>query len=148
MNFFLWSKGVERAVKDVRAHAESPENWYRPGLTPPPGESPLYQVHAGTVRVVFSWTVMPPSSNPQHPPAGSLLRHMTVSVHGEGRYPRPEVIWTLAHHFGFTGATPDESGLCRQIAPGWVLDKDETDKCIILQEIVEGVMDVPPPSAA
>lgn len=149
MNLFLWGKDVERAVHQVRAHAEKRENWYRLGISPcPPGDDAFFTVWSLTTKAVFSWTVVGLSSDPRHPPPGTVLRHLTVSVYGENRYPLPEVCFTLAHHFGFTGATPDSTGLYRVPAPTWMIAKDDDEQCIVIQEIVVGVTDATPPSAA
>ena len=145
--FFVWDKDVQEAVRRVREHAEKPANWYRVGaMTGLPGEDPRFVVRSGTTKAVFTWTVTGRSWNPRHPPAGSVLRHLTVSVQGDGRYPRTEVCWTLAHHLGFTGASPDDQGLCHKPAPLWALGKDDDDQCIIVQQLVEGVTGAPPPS--
>jgi hypothetical protein len=138
VNIFVWGKDVERAVSEVREYAERQENWYRPGAdAEPPGKDANYVVWAGTIRAVFSWTVAP----------FGVLRHLTVSA-GEGKSPRPEACWTIAHYFGFTGAPPAEHGLFRHPGPEWLFDIDNTseEKCIVIQQLVEGASDAPAPS--
>lgn len=138
MNFFLWSKDVERAVKDVREHAERRENWYRPGPGATiPGSDARHIVWAGTTRAVFSWSVGP----------SGVLRHLSLSA-GEGKAPRLEGCWTIAHYFGFTGAPLAQHGLFLQPGPDWMVwvDNDANEKCLVIQQLVEGVTDEPAPS--
>lgn len=83
----------------------------------------------GTVKIVFSWT--------KH--QGRLFRHLSVSTGSEGKFPDPRIVWTIAHHCGFTGGTPD--------GQEFVFEKADTWKCapqdggIIV--VVEDVKDPP-----
>lgn len=147
VEIFVWAKDVERAVRKVREHAEKRENWYRLGITQAlPGDDAFHVVWSGTTKAVFTWTVVGRSWDPRHPPAGSILRHLTVSVRGENRYPYPDVCYTFAHHFGFTGSTVEESGLCRVPGPTWVMGQDAHDQCVVIQQLLQGVTDAPLPS--
>jgi hypothetical protein len=128
-NVFFWTPQILEAVLELRAHAEKPENWYRPNNgAVAPGNNQRFVVWAGTTRAVFTWTVAP----------FGVLRHLSVSVRGEGRYPMPMVVYTLAHHFGFTGATVDEGGFAEQPGP-WqeAIDKDVDERCHVVQELVQ-----------
>lgn len=124
-NVFVWTPKIQAAVRRVRKHAEKPANWYRPGQAVP-GNNPAFVVYAGTTRAVFTWTVAP----------FGVLRHMTVSVNGEGRYPLPVCVFTLAHHFGFTGATLAPSGFVHEIGP-WQMQVDKGERCVVVQELVQ-----------
>lgn len=126
-NLFLWTPRIRDAVLAVRARAEQPENWYRPtNGAAPPGNTPEFVIWAGTTRAVFTWTVVP----------FGVLRHLSVSVRGESQYPLSIVVFTLAHHCGFTGATADEAGLVHQPGP-WRMAVDKDEKCVVVQELVQ-----------
>lgn len=135
-NHFKWDESVRAEVARVRAFAESSGHWYRPGSgAPAPGHDDSHVVMAGTNRAVFSWTVVPEGTRGHQ--TGLVLRHLSVSVEGEGRYPLPLAVWTLAHHFGFTGASPDSTCLVWQQPSHWVFAPDEKEQCITVQEPIE-----------
>lgn len=144
MGFFLWTADVARAVKEVREYAEKPENWYRvhPGAKIP-GDDRNFVVYAGTMRAVFTWTVAPLTWRPG---PGAVIRHLTISA-TRNLYPRPEVCWTFAHYFGFTGAMDERHGLFMQANPDWFFNVDKDERCSVIQQIVAGVKDAPRASA-
>ncbi len=117
--------GAEARAREIVKFASQPENWYRVGETKVvPGDRSEYVLRSGTVRAVFTWTYVPK--------ADVLFRHMTVSTNG-GRAPHPAIVWTLAHMFGFTGATLVQ-GVVETPAATWVADVDPKEKCIVVQE--------------
>jgi len=83
-------------LERLRAFAMAPGNWYRPHVSPVPGDNPAFRVQSGTMRIVFTWTV--------DPNRGQILRHLSVSTMGRGKLPNPVVAYTVAHLLGFTGA--------------------------------------------
>lgn len=129
--FFLTDAVLARA-KEVVAFAEKQANWYYPGIPgrTVPGDIPDHILESGTTRAVFSWT-----KHPEH--EDIILRHMSVSVKRKGRYPRPLVVWTIAHLFGFTGAEPNDVGVVIKPAPTWKMASDETEHTVVVQESIE-----------
>ena len=117
----------------LREFAENPKNWYELGenLEPPfvPGDRPEYVLKTEFgFRVVFTITHVP-SHRPQP------FRHMTISVPGENQ-PNPTVVFTIAHHLGFTGAVTTD-GVATE--PGkWGIAANREDDCITVQEPYEG----------
>lgn len=130
MNILFLTKDTEARAKEIAVYAAKPGNWYRPGETLTlPGEHPEYVLVSGTIRAVFTWTRATKSL---------VIRHMSVSVQG-ANYPNPLTVWTLAHMFGFTGAKPDEHGLVHQPANTWGCFVDKDERCVVVQEKIEGV---------
>jgi hypothetical protein len=78
-------------------------------------------------RVVFTIT-----HAPEHKP--QPFRHLSISVPGKD-YPNPMVVFTIAHHLGFTGATVEDDVAT---APGkWGMATDDKEHCIVVQEPYE-----------
>ena len=79
----------------------------------------------GTVRAVFSWTVID----------GGVLRHLSVSSLVGSGVPHPTIILTLAHYFGFTGAT---GAFVSEPPDDWELGIHEHEACAVVAQRVEG----------
>lgn len=90
------------AVGRLRAFAEDRAHWYYPWVQGLPGENPGYVLDAGTLRIVFTWTVI------DHPETSGVFRHLSVSTRmgapGSERLPNQIMTYTVAHLLGFTGA--------------------------------------------
>jgi len=129
MTVFLLTPEVRERAREVAAFARAEANWYRPGDCRLPGDIPGHVLVSGSVRAVFSWTVAPHERG--------LFRHLSVSVRREGRYPLPQVVWTLAHLLGFTGASPGEGGLVEDPAAAWAFDVNEEESTAVVVERVE-----------
>ena len=129
---FRLTPAVVARAKEIVAFAEMQKNWYYPGVPGQalPGDNPEHVLKSGTTRAVFSWT-----RHPEHEDV--ILRHMSVSVQRKGRYPRPIVVWTIAHLFGFTGAEPNDVGVVIKPAPTWQMASDETKHTVVVQESIE-----------
>jgi hypothetical protein len=94
MGVLLLGAELEAEVRRVREHAEKPENIYRLG-GPLPGDNPAFVIRNGTYRIVFSLT---------QGPGTSVFRHLSVSTVRRGADPNIQIVCTLCHRFGFTGA--------------------------------------------
>jgi hypothetical protein len=123
-SIFIMGPQLIETARRVREYAEKPEHWYRPEIHPPPGDNQAYVVVAGTIRAVFSWTRAP----------DRLLRHMTIST--QQNYPQPVIVWTMAHHLGFTGVVPDQNDLVWTPGPDWLFQRDQGEKCVIVQQLI------------
>jgi hypothetical protein len=124
-SFFDMGPAFQAEIRRVREHAEKPENLYRPGSSvPPPGDDPRFCFTSGTYRVVYSLTQAPTL----------VIRHMSISTLRKGSYPQPLVVWTTAHHLGFTGATVDQHGVVSEPAPEWGFYTDESWPCLVVQQ--------------
>ncbi len=110
----------------LREFAEKPENWYAIGRTTVvPGDQPGYSFMSEFgFRVVFTIT-----DAPDHIP--QLFRHLSISVPSKD-YPNPVVVYTIAHHLGFTGAIVKDDIATE---PGrWGMAIDDKEHCIVVQE--------------
>jgi hypothetical protein len=129
---FLLTGEITARAKEIAEFASKPVNWYRVGDPLIPGNVAAHVLVSGTTRAVFSWTV-----HPDH--EGLVLRHLSVSVRREGALPLPEVVFTLAHLFGFTGANPQsEAGIVTKPAPTWQMAVNEDENTIVVQEAIKG----------
>lgn len=119
---------AQTAAAIIAEHAAKPENWYRPGQSPIPGDLPSHVLLLpGGIRAVFSWTVAPKD----------VRRHLSISVVGAPQaFPAPVIAWTLAKCFGFTGAKVESSGVVLQPARSWVFLADREEHCVVVQEVV------------
>jgi len=93
-----------------------------------PGDRPEYVLRTETgYRVVFTITHAP-GFRPEP------FRHMTISIPGES-YPHEDVVMTMAHQLGFTGAEADGDIVTR---PGpWRIGIDEDERCVVVQQTYE-----------
>lgn len=103
------------AIARLRAYAEARANWYYPGVQGLPAENPRYVLDSGTLRIVFTWTVV----------EVGVFRHLSVStrmqVPGVEKLPNRILTYTIAHHLGFTGALI--SGVTAvEPGPTWMID--------------------------
>lgn len=126
---FIIDDNFKARCARLREFAEKPENWYRfPGSDFAPGQRPEYVIETPFgFRVVFSIT---------HAPRQSPVpaRHLTISVPGHN-FPNVAVVFTVAHHLGFTGAEVVDDVA---VAPGkWMFARDETEGCVVVQEPYE-----------
>src|SRR5262245_23261458 len=96
-------------ARRVRAHAEKPANYFRPGRMRVPGDDPRFIFSAGHYRFVFSLTMVPPAE---------VLRHLSVSTLLPGAPHDPFLLWTAAGLLGFTGA-PTSRGTALGPGPDW-----------------------------
>lgn len=131
MSYFLITPELKDDLRRCREYAEAPDHWYRPGPDAvPPGDIPEHVFNSGTVRAVFSWTLIKEKT----------YRHLSVSTGAPGRYPLPVVVFTLADMFGFTGGTRTEDGVVKTPAQGWGMQADQQYECIV---VVQEVPDLP-----
>jgi hypothetical protein len=123
---FEIGKHIQQQAAKIAEYAADPDHWYKVGEVDwIPGDLAEYVLISGDTRAVFTWTHI----------FGSLIRHMTVSVSTPKKYPTPEVVWTLAHYFGFTGAKPeDQFQLVKEPAPDWNVGINENEGCIVVQQ--------------
>lgn len=121
---FFMTPEVEADARRVRAHAEKPENIYRPGRMPPPGDNPAFVMMNGTYKIVFSLTQTP----------NGVIRHLSVSTSAKGRLPLPVAVWTVAHLLGFTGASPDERQVVSEPGPTWGCYVEDDAPCVVVQQ--------------
>jgi hypothetical protein len=126
MGILFLNEGVEQRIFDIVAHASNPLHWYRPGKSDwVPGDKPEYVLLSGDTKAVFSWTE-----------TTAVFRHLSVSVRTPGKYPDLTVVWTLAHKFGFQGATPDKDGFVHKPSPTWGCGSSQAHECVTLIEQV------------
>ncbi len=123
---------AKKRAAEIAEFASQPDNWYRIGVSPfVPGDRKEYVLKSGDHTAVFTFTMVP---------LGKVYRHMTVSVPRKGKFPQPLAVWTLAHYFGFTGATVNPyTDTVAEPAEGWAADTNEEQGCIVVQQEVEGV---------
>lgn len=134
MTEFLFNESIKQLCTKVRSHAEKPENWHYIVDSSVPGIKREHVLQSLDVQACFSWEVL---SDMQ------VLRYLSVSIKAwhdgdKTRYARPEVVWTLAHHLGFTGATPDPELLDIVLNPSktWVFGLNEDEGTVCVQEEV------------
>lgn len=99
MDILDMGPAFKAAVARLRAFAEARANWYYPGVQAIAGDNPGYVLDAGTLRIVFTWTVI------EHE---GVFRHLSVSTRMQSpesqRLPNQIMTFTVAHLLGFTGA--------------------------------------------
>jgi len=128
MAVVLLNPKVKEWAKKIVAHAEQSDNWYRPGSGSLPGDDPAHVLHTGTVRAVFSWT--------SDPKTDRVYRHLSASVVGKVAFPAPEVVWTLARLFGFTGGELEGEAVTKP-DDSWRAGINEAEKTIVLVQEVK-----------
>lgn len=97
--------------------ASRPENLYRPGMGPVPGDVPGYVRHIDSYRVVFTLT--------------EVDRHLSVSIPAPpGRLPHPYALFTIATWCGFTGGQIVE-GVTVEPGADWVVGPNECERCAV-----------------
>jgi hypothetical protein len=130
MLIFPLNAEVVGFAQRIAKYSEHEDHWYRPAAgDPPPGDRPEHVMTVGDVRAVFSWT---------EDPKDGVFRHLSVSIRGEGNWPPPVLVWSLANMFGFTGANADETGVVKDRAKGWAIDVNDEEQCIVVIERVRG----------
>lgn len=127
MGVFILTTDFKDSAKQCREYAEERSHWYEPGPgVTPPGHRSRHVLESGTIRSVFSWTKE----------GDRLYRHLSVTTTGEGRYPAPIVIWTLAHLLGFTGVMEQEDGFVHKPGEDWQFALHQLeDSVVVAQEI-------------
>jgi hypothetical protein len=127
---FIQLDFAKERAEQIRTFAENPDNWYRAfqSSAKVPGLHDEYVLESGTIRAVFSWTLVPD---------GDIFRQMTVSSKNPGKWAQPLIVWTLAHYFGFTGATTNEHDLVEEAASSWQVQMVEEESCVMVVEKVE-----------
>jgi len=102
MDILDMGPAFKAAIARLRAFAEDRANWYYPGMQGLPGDNPGYVLDAGTLRIVFTWTVV------EHLGQVGVFRHLSVSTRmrapGSQQLPSRMHTYTVAHLLGFTGA--------------------------------------------
>jgi hypothetical protein len=127
--FLVLDEESRRQCEDLARRVAPREHWYRPGESAIPGDLPLHCERVGTYRVVFSFTIKPTYAGP--------VRHLSVSNHDGRGYPAPEVVFTIAHWVGFTGARPDAFGVVHPGKQGpWAYEAFEETACVVVAEEV------------
>lgn len=127
MNVFPMDEGTKAQVASLALRAARPENWYRPFAGAPiPGDSPTGKLRVGSYTVVFTWSV---SSD------GKVHRHL--SVRSPKKYATPEVVFTIAHWLGYTGATLDSDGLVHKVGEGWHVVLNPAERTVVVGQAVE-----------
>lgn len=120
---------VINKIREIRKYAEAPKRRYKATQYSKMslGRDPGYILSAGDVRAVFSMTQIDP---------GNIYRHLSVNViyNSESHYPVAEVVYTLAHLFGFTGGKVNESGLVMEKCRDWDIETDESEKTIMVTQ--------------
>ena len=129
MSAFLISPEIRGHAKEIAKFASQPENWYRIGITKrTPGDCPEFVLESGTVRTVFTWTVVPD---------GTIFRHLSVSTIGKDKYPNPIIVWTLAHWFGLTDAKEDKAGIVQTPGPDWSANCNAGEETAVVSQVVK-----------
>lgn len=81
----------------------------------------------GGITAVFSLTQISPHA---------IFRHLSVSVEEAKSLPAPELVFTLAYHFGFTGAQLDANGVAMSSPKDWQIMQDPVEGvCLLTQRI-------------
>jgi hypothetical protein len=121
---------LKAECRRLREFAEVPRNWYVVGKTTlVPGDKPEYVIETEFgFRVVFTIT-----HAPFHKP--DPFRHMSISVPGD-KFPHPVVVWTIAHHLGFTGADVQDD-VVLEPAETWGVAMDRDERCMVVQQPYE-----------
>lgn len=128
MGVFILSPDIKESFSRLVEYAEQEQHWYIPGKgQTPPGNNPKHVMNVGTIRLVFSWTVM-----------DGLFRHLSISTTSSRDYPDPRIVWTVAHYCGFTGATPDAQGFVFEPSETWQMKPHEEERCVVVVEKIEG----------
>lgn len=124
------------AMGRLRAFAEARPNWYFPRIQPLAGDNPGYVVNSGTLRIVFTWSVI------EHEGSTGVYRHLSVSTTrqspGVQRFPSQVITYTVASLLGFTGAHMSGD---MAVAPGdhWHIEFSSPDAAIPHVMLVEPV---------
>lgn len=123
MSTLILNPSTLERIHAIAAYAAKAENWYLlGGLSKIPGSNPEHELVSGDVRAVFSWT--------QTPQGEAVYRHLTVSVLGSQDMPHPVVVYTLAHHFGFSGAELSPQGVVETPGDDWYFGREPVDNCV------------------
>lgn len=121
MQVLLSGPEEQARVREITAYAEAQGHWYKPGVSPIPGDTPEHSTILGTYRCVFSITV----GN------DALYRHLSISVPQKGRLPLPFVVFEIATMFGLTGWTQDMEDKSPE---GWMLHVSQEENCVVIAQ--------------
>lgn len=135
-NVFILNEEIISSLTALADRVSKAENWYDPEINQVvPGDEDKYHTYIGTHKVVLTWTMK----------GGKVFRHMSMSAHGEDKYPLPEAVFTAAHHLGFKGVEPiDIEGmpknsrkLYKPIPGRLALMHNDDEKCIVVVEEID-----------
>lgn len=121
LHALILDDSVRANIRAVVDHASQPANVYDITGNPSfvPGDDPRFVVNTGTVRAVFTLTRLRTEDG-----GIDTVRHLSVSVvPPRDAYPSLITVYTLAHEFGFTGATPVKgtTDLYDSPGPDWLV---------------------------
>ncbi len=121
MRLLVLDEAAQQRIQRVVQHATRPERWYRPDKDSRiPGDDPQFVVHIPDgYRCVFTITKA----------KGQTLRHLSISVPAEDKYPNVVAAFLIAKEFGFTGW--DEKTV-DALPPGWMSHVNQDEHCVVL----------------
>jgi hypothetical protein len=127
MRVLIIDDEAKAEAQRVLDYALDPAHWYRPGIDSKiPGNNPDYvaRIRDG-FRCVFTIT--------RHGD-GFTMRHLSISVPGEDRYPNVAAAFMIAELFGFTGW---DGKTIDRMPDGWMPGINRGEHCIALGQAYE-----------